>query len=121
MDRGPGHDRIRGQRAPGAVRAAHAGDKADRRFTHTPAKGQLRAPEAAAKEYEQAVRQSWRALALVVKAKLEAVEAGIVGFEEEFFAHLVLPNGKTVFEEAGAAVAKAYETGQVKPLLQLGP
>jgi DNA-binding IclR family transcriptional regulator len=94
-------------------------DRHDRRFTHTPAKGQKRTPEAAEKEYEQACRQSWRALALVVKAKLEAVAAGIVSFEQEFLAHIVLPNGRTVFEETSEAVETAYRTGSVKPLLQI--
>lgn len=45
---------------------------------------------------EQAIRQKWRALALSIKAKLEAVESGIVTFEEEFLAHFVLPSGETV-------------------------
>lgn len=94
-------------------------DRHDRRFTHTPAKNQKRTPEAAEKEYEQACRQSWRALALVVKAKLEAVSAGIVSFEQEFLAHIVLPNGRTVFEETSAAVEAAYRTGAVKPLLTI--
>lgn len=31
-------------------------------------------------QWEQACRQAWRALALVVKAKLEAVESGITTF-----------------------------------------
>lgn len=94
-------------------------DRSERRFTHTPAKNQARTPEAAEKEYEAAVRQSWRALNLVVKAKLEAVAAGIVSFEQEFLAHVVLPNGRTVFEETEAAVEDAYRTGAVKPLLQI--
>lgn len=94
-------------------------DRQDQRFTHTPAKNQRRAPEAAEKEYESAVRQSWRALNLVVKAKLEAVAAGIVSFEAEFLAHVVLPNGRTVFEETEAAVETAYRTGAVKPLLEI--
>ena len=33
---------------------------------------------------------------MVIKAKLEAVESGIVTFEQEFLAHLVLPDGATV-------------------------
>lgn len=40
---------------------------------------------------EQADRQRWRALYLVVRAKLEAVEAGIAVFEEEFMAFIVVP------------------------------
>jgi len=85
-------------------------DRSERKFTHTPAKGQRRTDAAAEAAWEQAVRQRWRALVLIVKAKLEAVEAGIVTLEEEFFAHLVLPGGRTVFEQAGPAVANAIET-----------
>jgi hypothetical protein len=39
----------------------------------------------------KADRQRWRALYLVVRAKLEAVEAGIAVFEEEFMAFIVIP------------------------------
>ncbi|GAA1048254.1 hypothetical protein [Arthrobacter russicus] len=94
-------------------------DREAREFTHTPAKGLRRDATGIAVEYERAVRQRWRALALVVKAKLEAVEAGIVTFEEEFFAHLVLPGGKTVFQEAAPAVEMAIEQGVLRPLLSL--
>jgi len=41
--------------------------------------------------WEQACRQRWRALSLVIKAKLEAVESGITTFEDEFLAHIVMP------------------------------
>ena len=71
-------------------------DKNDRRFTHTEAKGIKRPPSQAAEQWEKACRQRWRALALVVKAKLEAIEAGISTFEDEFMAHVVLPDGSTV-------------------------
>jgi HEXXH motif-containing protein len=70
----------------------------ERRFTHTKARGSARTPEAARKEWEQACRQGWRALGLVIKAKLEAVEAGISTFEQEFMAHMLLPNGQTAGE-----------------------
>jgi hypothetical protein len=40
---------------------------------------------------EKADRQRWRALYLVVRAKLEAVEAGIAVFEQEFLAFIVVP------------------------------
>jgi len=92
-------------------------DRDDKVFTQTPARGTRRTPAAAAEAYEQAVRQRWRALALVIKAKLEAVEAGIVTFDEEFLAHLVLPSGETVAQAALPAVVHAYATGQTPPLL----
>lgn len=60
-------------------------------FRYTPARRTLRSPAQQEKAYEQPVRQKWRALALVVKAKLEAVEVGIAIFEEEFLANIILP------------------------------
>ena len=69
--------------------------------------------------YEQAVRQKWRALSLVVKAKLEAVESGITTFEEEFLAHMVLPNGTRVGDFIIPQVDEAYLTGQMPPMLPL--
>lgn len=66
-------------------------------YTHT-AGGKRRSPSSAAAAHGQAVRQRWRALLLVIKAKLEAVEAGIVEFDHEFLAHIVTPSGQTVGE-----------------------
>lgn len=80
-------------------------------------KTQPRTEEAARKLYEQAVRQRWRALALVIKAKLEAVESGIAVFEDEFMANIVLPNGRLVGEEVRPAIASAYETGRMPAML----
>jgi hypothetical protein len=90
-------------------------DRTDKRFTHS-SRGP-RSPETAAKEWEQACRQRWRALALVIKAKLEAVECGISVFEDEFMANIVLPDGRTVSEEVRPRIAAAYETGNMQPLL----
>ena len=90
-------------------------DKSERRFTHS-TRG-LRAPETIQKEWEQACRQRWRALALVIKAKLEAVESGISVFDDEFMANIVLPNGRTVSEEVRPRISTAYESGTMPPLL----
>lgn len=70
--------------------------------------------------WEQACRQRWRALCLVVKAKLEAVEAEISTFEEEFMAFIVLPNGGTVGEFMSPQIEAAYQTGVMPPLLPAG-
>ena len=67
--------------------------------------------------YEQATRQRWRALALVIKAKLESVESGITEFEEEFLAHIVLPNGDTVGNYMIPQVKQAYIDNKMPPLL----
>lgn len=76
----------------------------DPKFLKTPS-GRFRQPsektrDAAFRAWELACRQSWRALALAIKAKLEAVECGIFSFEEEFLSHMVLPNGNTFAEWA---------------------
>jgi len=63
------------------------------------ARGFIRSPTARKSAIEQADRQRWRALYLVVRAKLEAVEAGISIFEEEFMAFIVVPGeNRTVGE-----------------------
>lgn len=67
--------------------------------------------------YEQAIKQRWRALALVIKAKLEAVESGITDFDSEFLAQLVLPNGQTVGEYTVPRVVEAYATHEMPSML----
>jgi hypothetical protein len=94
-------------------------DPEERRFHVTPT-GRQRTKSAAQGEYNAEVRRMWRALALVVKAKLEAVESGIGTFEQEFLAYTVLPGGRTVGQEVIPAVEKAYEIGSVEPLMQIG-
>lgn len=62
-------------------------------------------------------RRLWRALTLVIKAKLEAVESGIVSFESEFLAQIVVPGGATFGEWAHPQIAKAYKDGMAMPPL----
>lgn len=91
-------------------------DRDDKRFTLTPT-GRKASPDQVSAKYEQAVRQKWRALALVVKAKLEAVEAGISVFEQEFLANIIMPGGKTVYENVQGGIEQAYQSGKVSQLL----
>lgn len=56
-------------------------------------------PEQRADAHRQATRSRWRSLYLVVKAKLEAVDAGISTVEREFLADVLLPGGVTVGEK----------------------
>jgi hypothetical protein len=65
-------------------------------FRLTPQTRRVRTRESQAQAYEQAVRQRWRALSLVVKAKLEAVESGISTVQKEFLSFIVVPGGETV-------------------------
>ena len=95
-------------------------DRHSREFTHTPARGTPRSSSQAEAAWEQATRQRWRALALVIKAKLEAVDSGITEFEDEFLAHILLPNGTTVGEHVRPGIEQAYESGTMPPLLAIG-
>jgi len=96
-------------------------DPKAREFTHTAVKNQARSPAEAEKAWEQAGRQRWRALALVIKAKLEAVSAGITTIEDEFLAHTVLPDGSTVSEAMQDRISLAYMNGQMPPLMLEAP
>jgi hypothetical protein len=62
-------------------------------------------------------RVAMRALLLVIKAKLEAVASGIMLFEDEFLANIVLPNGSLVGQEVKRQIANAYETAEMPVLL----
>jgi hypothetical protein len=88
-----------------------------REFTHTPERGTKRSEAQAYAAWEQARRQRWRALALVVKAKLEAVSSGIIDFESEFLAHIVTPNGLTVGEQVLPRMRESIESGSMPDLL----
>jgi hypothetical protein len=47
---------------------------------------------------ENEERRRWRCLLLAIKAKLEVVETGIATFDEEFLAHVVMPDDLTIWE-----------------------
>jgi len=66
---------------------------------------------------DQAKRQKWRALLLLVKAKLEAVDAKIATFEEAFLADIVMPDGRTVWEATREPIKVAYQGGPMPILL----
>jgi hypothetical protein len=87
-------------------------------FLRTPT-GKRRTATQVEKEWEQAQRQRWRALLLVIKAKLEAIEAGIATFEDEFLAYTMLPSGVTVGEWMHPQLAEAYKDGIMPSSLKL--
>lgn len=86
-------------------------------FSMTPAGRRRRHIDDMLKAYEQACRQRWRALCLVIKAKLEAVESGITTFEEEFLAHILLPNRQTVGQYVMPQIDQAYSTGKMPKMM----
>ncbi|MGR5583509.1 hypothetical protein [Enterocloster bolteae] len=94
-------------------------DKSAREYWYTPGRGQRRTEAAAHTAWEQACRSRWRALYLIIKAKLEAVEAGISTVEREFLYDIVLPDGQTAGEWMAPQIAEAYQTGQMPPMLPL--
>lgn len=95
-------------------------DRYAQEFTHTAERQILRSFAASEKAFDQAVRSRWRALLLVIKAKMEAVEVGIVTFEDEFLAHTVLPDNSTAGEWMKPQIKLAYDRGEM-PLMLSGP
>ena len=61
-------------------------------------------------------RRRWRALLLVIKAKLEAVASGIATFEDEFLPYTVMPSGQTVGEWARPQM-ETMQAGNMMPML----
>lgn len=66
---------------------------------------------------QKARRQKWRALLLCIKAKLESVASNIESFEEAFLSHVVLPDGKTVYEHSAPRINQIYKGEKMQALL----
>lgn len=94
-------------------------DKQDKKFWYTPERRNKRTEQQAYTSWEQACRSKWRALYLIIKAKLEAVESGISTIEREFFYDIVLPDGSTVGEFMAPQIDMAYQQGQMPPMLPM--
>ena len=86
-------------------------------FERTPSRRQMRHKDDVDKAWEQSCRSRWRALYLCIKAKLEAVAINITTFENEFMAHIVMPDGLTVAHHVSPKIAQAYDSGNMPPLL----
>jgi hypothetical protein len=91
-------------------------DRADPAFRQSEG-GRRRSAETQQRAYEQAVRQRWRALVLIIKAKLEAIASGITTLEREFLADVVMPNNETVGQWLQPQIEAAYQSGRMPPLL----
>lgn len=66
-----------------------------------------------AKLTPQQVRSRWRQLLLVIKAKLEAIDIGILSLEEAFLGETVLPDRQTVAEYMAPQLENAYRSGKM--------
>ncbi len=73
-----------------------------------------------ARALEQAVRERWRAVLLLLRAKLEAVALGWTTVEREFLADVFLPDGRRVGEALAPLLQEAYATGKTPLLLPPG-
>ena len=111
----PRHDHVRGPATRRIVFELLLPDIADRKFD-LDGRRNLRTPERRRDVWEQACRQRWRALALVIKAKLEAVASGITTFEDEFLAHIMMPDGQTVGAHVKPSIESWYTGGSMQPL-----
>ena len=69
--------------------------------------------------YEQACREKWRSLLLIMKAKLESVAADVSTFDDEFLAYIVLPDNSTAGDWIRPQIEQAYRTGEMPSLLTL--
>lgn len=65
-------------------------------------------------------RRRWRALLLVLKAKLEAVRSKIVEFDVEFLPFVVVRGNETVAEQMLPQLQGALGSGSLPPLLGSG-
>lgn len=68
-------------------------------------------------------RRRWRALLLMIKAKLEMIASGESSVEREFLADMLLPSGETVATAILPRIAESYASGTVSRRLlpALGP
>lgn len=77
------------------------------------------APRSDARNPEQEERRVWRVLLLLVKAKLETIEAGLSSVEREFLADVMTADGQTVGELMRPVLAASYESGTMEPMRAL--
>lgn len=80
-------------------------------FSETPT-GRGRRGDAAHREWEQAIRQRWRALLLAIRAKLEAIETGISTVEWEFMPFAVMADGQRIGDVMAPQLEAAKTSGR---------
>lgn len=88
----------------------------EHRFMYT-RNNQRRSAASSTAAYEQACRSIWRALLIVIKAKLESVELGIETLEQAFLPQVLLPDNRTVGEWVGPQLEAVYARGEMPQLL----
>ena len=82
------------------------------KFHRTPT-GRPRTQSQRLEAHAQHERSMWRKLLLVLKARLEAVDAGVESFEEAFLPHILAPDNATVGDHIIPKLKEIYATGRM--------
>lgn len=90
----------------------------DELISRTPS-GNRRSPKQIDDQLAAEARRRWRALLLVIKAKLTAVKDGISTLEREFMADIILPNNMTLHEWVGPQIEEAYKTAVMPSMIPM--
>lgn len=93
-------------------------NKGDKSFAYTPSGRWRRTQKSRDEAFDQEMRRRWRALCLVVKAKLEAVQSGISTIEQEFLPYIVAPNGLTIGQMVIPKLEAMVDSKTMAPLLE---
>lgn len=107
-----------GEAAGQALCAFEANDRRIKIIVPMPPPPSSGATEASRRTFDQIQRTKWRCLHLVIKAKLEAIKSGVSTFENEWLAHIMMPNGRTIGQEMIPQIGEAYNSGKMPPLLR---
>lgn len=83
------------------------------KFAHD-GRGHSRSEGSKKSAWEQAKRQIWRALLLIVQAKFEAILAGLTTFDQEFLSFIQLPDGNTVGSYILPQIESARDGGKFR-------
>lgn len=75
--------------------------------------GRKRGAAAQATARDQTIRERWRALVLLCKAKIVAIDAGVTTPEAEFLAHAMLPTGQTLGEHLAENPEQLMTSGRL--------
>ncbi len=90
--------------------------RTDKRFARDKY-GRVRVETQRERLWEQEQRRRWRVLVITIKAMLEAVDTGLVTFEQAFLAHIVIPGTARTLGEALVPKLDALYSGLSLPAL----
>ncbi len=89
----------------------------EKRFQLTKARQWKRTPDQTLALWHAECRRKWRVLLLLIKAKFEAIEEGVVSPDEALLSWLLLPSGSTVGDAAKGNIDKLMSGANAGQLL----